>query len=143
MTARYRHLYYLASPYTHPDPKVMSERARIVTKAAVDLLKQGIYVFAPIAYNAPWERYELPGNWEFWQHFDKAFVSRMDAVVVLKIDGWDESVGVTAEIEFAKSLGIPVKYITLSDIKNNTLDHLRNIKNTTTNDIRSNFEGKL
>jgi hypothetical protein len=132
-------LYYLASPYTHKDPKVMKKRADIVTKAAVDLLRQDVYVFAPIAYNAPWERHDLPGDWTFWEPFDKAFVERMDAVVVLTIDGWKESVGVTAEIEFAKEKNIPVKYLSLEQISNGDIKHLK----VGVEEIKSYVFGKL
>lgn len=118
-------LYYLASPYTHKNIDVMKIRAEIVTKAAVDLLRLNVYVFAPIAYNAPWERHDLPGDWEFWEPFDKAFVERMDAVVVLTIDGWDRSVGVKAEIEFANEKNIPVRYLSLEQIANGDIKHLK------------------
>jgi len=120
----YAHLYYLASPYSHKDPVVKAERAEVATKAAVDLLAKGIFTFAPIPYNAPWEKYGLPGDWNFWQDFDKAFVSRMDAVVVLTIDGWDQSKGVTAEIEFANENCIPVYYLSIEQIANGDLAHI-------------------
>lgn len=121
---RHAHLYYLASPYSHESHAVMSQRAETVTRAAVDLLKQGIFVFAPIAYNAPWEKYNVPGDWTFWSDFDKAFISRMDAVVVLKIGGWEDSAGVAAEIAFAEENSIPVYYLTLEQISSGEIDHL-------------------
>lgn len=126
MTTNYKHahLYYLASPYSHENREVMNERARLATKAAVDLLNKGIYVFAPIPYNAPWEAYELPFHWDFWAEFDKAFVSRMDAVVVLQLEGWDKSRGVAAEVEFANENGIPVYHLTLDQIENSDLSHI-------------------
>ena len=109
-------VYYLASPYTHKDKSVQKERAAAVTKAAVDLLKREVFVFAPISYNAPWEQFDLPGDWQFWEKFDKAFVDKMDGVIVFQIPGWKESVGVTAEIEYAKSIGKPVYYLTEEQI---------------------------
>jgi hypothetical protein len=36
-------------------------------------------------------------------------------MVVLKLDGWDESQGVLAEIKFATQTGIPVVYKTEED----------------------------
>jgi hypothetical protein len=122
-------LYYLASPYSHPDAAVKKHRAEMVTESAVDLLHLGVFVFAPISYNEPWEKYNLPGDWQFWQDFDKTFVSRCDGgIIVLMLDGWDKSVGVTAEIKFAKSIGLPVYYTTPEQIKSGdlsflTLDH--------------------
>lgn len=118
-------LYYLASPYSHPDPAVKKHRAEMVTESAVDLLHLGVFVFAPISYNEPWEKYNLPGDWQFWQDFDKTFVSRCDGgIIVLMLDGWDKSVGVTAEIEFAKSIGLPVYYTTPQQIKNGDLSFM-------------------
>ena len=112
-----RKLYYLASPYSHKDASVRKQRANDVTESAVDLLHHGIFTFAPISSNEPWEQYSLPGDWTFWCEFDKAFIERCDAVIVLMLDGWDKSVGVNAEIEFAKEIGKPVFYITKEQIK--------------------------
>lgn len=112
-------IYYLASPYTHKDPAIRKQRAEIATEAAVKLLHMGIFVFAPIPYNEPWEKYNLPGDWAFWAEFDKSFVERCDGgLIVLMLDGWDKSTGVTAEIEFAKSLDRPVYYVTMEQINN-------------------------
>lgn len=118
------YVYYLASPYTHKNWKIKMRRHEAVEKAAVDLLRHGIFTFAPIAYNAPWEKYDLPGDWQFWEKFDKAFVDRMDAVLVLQLDGWKESVGVQAEIAYAKENGIPVEYITEEQIENEDFGNL-------------------
>jgi nucleoside 2-deoxyribosyltransferase len=118
-------LYYLASPYTHSDETIKKGRARAVTEAAVKLLKLGVFTFAPIAYNEPWERHDLPGDWGFWCDFDKSFVERCDAgLIVLMLDGWDRSVGVTAEIEFAKELGYPVYYCTQEQVNTGDLSFL-------------------
>ena len=111
-----RKLYYLASPYSHKYPTVKKQRANDVTESAVKLLHHGIYTFAPISYNEPWEQYSLPGDWGFWCEFDKVFIEKCDALIVLMLDGWDRSVGVTAEIEFAKEIGKPVFYITKEQV---------------------------
>jgi hypothetical protein len=118
-------LYYLASPYSHADSEIKKMRAEAVTKSAVDLLKLGVFVFAPISYNEPWEKYNLPGDWNFWCEFDKTFVSRCDGgIIVLMLDGWDKSIGVTAEIEYAKSIGLPVHYATQKQIESGDLSFI-------------------
>lgn len=117
MKLKTKPIYYLASPYTHTDPAIRKQRAELATEAAVRLLHMGIFVFAPIPYNEPWEKYNLPGDWAFWADFDKSFVERCDGgLIVLMLDGWDRSTGVTAEIEFAKSLNKPVYYTTMEQI---------------------------
>lgn len=119
-------LYYLASPYSHSDPAVKKARAEAVTESAVELLHKGVFVFAPISYNEPWERYNLPGDWNFWCDFDKTFVERCDGgIIVLQLDGWDKSVGVTAEIDYARSIGLPVYYVTQEQIKSGDLSFLK------------------
>lgn len=121
MTTEHK-LYYLASPYTHPNPEIKKFRAEAVTKSAVDLLRHGVFTFAPIAYNEPWEKYNLPGDWTFWEAFDKTFVSRCDGgIIVLMLDDWEKSVGVTAEIEYARSLGLPVYFATQKQIESGDL----------------------
>lgn len=118
-------IYYLASPYTHKDPSIKKARAEAATEAAVKLLHLGVFVFAPIPYNEPWEKYNLPGDWAFWCEFDKSFVERCDGgIIVLMIDGWDKSTGVTAEIEFAKQLDKPIFYATMEQIEKGDLSFL-------------------
>lgn len=104
-------LYYLASPYSHPDPEMRTKRYEEVSDATVALLKQGIYAFSPITYNHPMERHQLPTSWDFWEPYDIAFLERCDEMIVLMLDGWRESIGVNAEIEFAHRKGIAVSYL--------------------------------
>jgi hypothetical protein len=114
-------LYYLACPYTHPDRKIMDARLEEVTRIAVELLKQGIYVFSPISYNGPWEKYNLPHEFSFWEDFDKTFITKCDGIFVLRLEGWDKSIGVKAEIEFAHQIDIPVYHITPNDVDSGIL----------------------
>jgi len=89
-------------------------------------------MFSPIAYNVPMEQFNLPTDWNFWQDYDKAFVKRCDILAVLQIDGWDKSIGVAAEVEYARSLGMNIVYITPEQIANNDLDHLKRVASETT-----------
>lgn len=47
-----------------------------------------------------------------WEIDDYSFIYVAQEVWVLMSDGWEESKGVQAEIEFAKKLSRPIKYIT-------------------------------
>jgi hypothetical protein len=121
MTHNYGPLYYLASPYSHDDPKVKKDRAYRARRVAALLFKQGVFTFAPIPYNEPWEEFDLPGDWLTWEAFDKTYIERMDAVVVLTLSGYKESVGVNAEIKFANEKGIPVYYLKEKDVLSGNL----------------------
>jgi hypothetical protein len=108
-----RSLTYLAIPYSHPDPAVREARFVIANREAGRLMRAGAKVFSPISHTHPIAvECELPKGWDFWQAFDRAYLSASERVVVVCIDGWRESVGVQAEIAIAQEMGIPVEYIT-------------------------------
>lgn len=101
---------YLASPYSHPDPDVREQRYRAACHAAAELIQAGHIVFSPVIHSHPLTAFGLPTGWEFWQRVDLALLERCDEVVVLKLEGWEESVGVHAEIRTAGELGKPVRH---------------------------------
>lgn len=112
-------MYYLASPFTHKSKKVRKERVKIAAKASALLLKQDVMVISPIALDGPWhDDYGLPCEWgDFWEKFDKNIMERCDGLIVLTVDGWLESVGIQAEIDYAHELGMPVYFITMEDVE--------------------------
>lgn len=104
-------LVYLACPYSHPDRDVRLARFEAANKAASVLMRQGMKVFSPISHtHSIAEAGELPLGWEFWNDYDRAFIERSCKVIVLRIDGWQQSAGVTAEIAIAEELSIPVEF---------------------------------
>lgn len=114
-------LIYLAVPYTHADPAVEDYRYRTVTKVATELMKKGRVVFSPITQAVPLKQAgELPTKWEYWKTFDTVFLERCDRLMVLTLDGWKESVGVTEEIQIATRLGLPIEYIDLNTFYSQT-----------------------
>ena len=102
---------YLASPYTHPDSGVRQQRFEAACRAAAALIRQGKTVFSPVAHSHPICRFGLPGDWGFWERHDLEHLAVCDEVVVLKLDGWRESVGVQAEVAQAWALGKPVTFL--------------------------------
>jgi len=101
---------YLASPYSHSDPSVREQRFQAACAAAAQFLREGQLVFSPIAHSHPLVPYGLPTPWSFWARFDSQFLERCDELVVLMLDGWEASVGVQAEIDYARRRGKPVWY---------------------------------
>jgi hypothetical protein len=102
---------YLASPYSHRDPAVRQHRFDAVCRVAAELIRHGAVVYSPIVHGHPLCRYDLPTDWAFWQEYDLAFLKKCDRIVVLRLDGWQESVGVRAEVEAAARLGKLVNYL--------------------------------
>jgi len=112
---------FLASPYSHPDPAVRERRYQQAAKATAYLIcHRGMTVFSPIVHSHP---LALIGGLDacdlaFWQRQNKPF---MDAcyggLIVLKLDGWKESVGVQAEIAFMRGKRRQIEYLDPADIE--------------------------
>lgn len=103
---------YLATPYSHPEKAVETLRFLKACEIAGSLMAAGVIVYSPIAHTHPIaEVCDLPRGWEFWERYDKAMLRGASKVVVAKMDGWQESKGVNAEISLASQMGIPVEYI--------------------------------
>jgi hypothetical protein len=54
---------------------------------------------------------ELENPHEFWMFQDLPILRCCDKVVLLQLEGWEESCGVQKELEMAKTLNIPVVVI--------------------------------
>jgi hypothetical protein len=104
-------LTYLASPYSHHDKQIQERRFQAACWQAALMLQAGKLVFSPIAHTHPIAAYGLPGDWSFWQAYDRAMLERCNELAVLQLDGWEESIGVQAEIIIAKELNLPVQFI--------------------------------
>ena len=102
---------YLASPYTHPDPLVITRRYEAACRAAAELIRQGKTVFSAISHGHGIARYGLPIDWPFWERHNRRYLESCEEVVVLMLDGWQKSVGVQAEIAVARELGKPVTFL--------------------------------
>lgn len=105
-------LIYLAVPYSHPDPKIAEQRFNIVNKVAANLIAGGLHIFSPISHSHPIAIIgNLPTDFNFWINYDRSFLECSNKLIVLMLDGWKESKGVTGEIAIAKELGIPIEYL--------------------------------
>ncbi|MCR4302258.1 MAG: DUF1937 family protein [Sulfuricaulis sp.] len=109
---------YLASPYCNPDRPADRQycKARYdeACRAAAKLMGQGHLIFCPIAHSHPiaaWLPDAQRTSHDFWLRQDFALLTMADRLIVLQLHQWKRSVGVAAEIEFARDNGIPVEYL--------------------------------
>ena len=103
---------YLASPYNDANEGVRFERFRMACEAAGRLMREGNVVISPIAHSHPIATFcDMPKGWEFWRLQDMALLNLCAEVVVLRLDGWEESRGIKAELAYAHNMGIPIRYI--------------------------------
>jgi len=40
----------------------------------------------------------FPKDWDYWSAYDRLMIAASRTVVVLTLDGWEKSIGVTAEM---------------------------------------------
>jgi hypothetical protein len=108
-------LIYLASPYSQGNASAnkRTRRYKAACKKAAELMQAGHNVFAPIAHSHPIEIYGLDTieGHDFWLKQDFAVLEKCTKLVVYKMPGWNKSVGIGKEIEFAEAHGIPIEYI--------------------------------
>ena len=109
---------YLCSVYSvnNASKELMQIRYEYVRKKTAEFLMLHVPIFSPIVHcHEVAKHFELPKTWEFWKEIDFAYLNGCTAVFVLKMPHWKKSVGVNAEIEYAKSNNIPVHYILCND----------------------------
>jgi len=92
---------YLAGPYTHKDPAVVEARYQAHREACIELMKKGFVVFSPIVHG-----HNLLPELNHWKHddwisWDFGILKKCDMIYVLKLEGWEQSRGLEAELEFA------------------------------------------
>lgn len=115
---------YLCSVYSlNPDGRgskamvsLMEKRWAYAMKRTAEFLKDGVVLFSPIAHCHELSlRHDIPKTWEFWKQIDFGYIEACSHVWVLKMPGWRDSTGITAEIKEAHRLGKPVVYIECED----------------------------
>lgn len=105
---------YLATPYTDPDPAVRRARFEAVTRAAGALMQRRLVVFSPITMGHPISEAcaDIPGDFGYWGRSCLSYLEGWATrLVVLTLNGWQASRGVTAEIAAARERGLPVEYL--------------------------------
>ncbi|PHQ78938.1 MAG: hypothetical protein COB66_07875 [Coxiella sp. (in: Bacteria)] len=102
---------YLACPYAHDDVAVKKFRHALVNHYTNEFLKLGKFIYSPLTHNIPLHDPSVTQTWEIWQRFDTAMLSRCNELIVLQAEGWERSVGVSGEIEFAKSIELPIIFL--------------------------------
>lgn len=113
-------LLYLSIPYSHPYRITLEQRVLYADFIAAEFLKyDGINVISPITHSHRMVPYlgteKKYASWKFWKNVDMDFLDRCDCMVVCKIKGWKESVGVQAEIKYCEEKEIPFFYLDFDD----------------------------
>lgn len=104
---------YLASPYSHENDAIREERYEAVAQLCANLfLREREPIFSPIIYGHRWaSEFNLKSDHIAWLRFNTAMLRTCHTLWVMKLDGWQESKGVQAEIKLAQTLLMPIHYI--------------------------------
>lgn len=101
---------YLGSPYSKYEAG-HGAAARVVADAAAALMRKGLVVYSPIAHGHAIAAYGLPLSWDFWKRQCQPLVDSAAGLIVLTMDGWQESVGLQYEIEEFVRTGRPILHV--------------------------------
>lgn len=102
---------YLASPYSSRDQDLRFSRFQQVREFAAEFLMRKVHIFSPIVYaHEMSEVYDLPTDALTWASFNISMLRRADALWVLQLDGWADSLGVQHELALAQACKIPTHY---------------------------------
>jgi len=115
---------YLSSPYTSDIQKNFEQNIEAVGAMFRNAQKLNFYIsiFSPVIQDhniyencnfSDEEKYLNYHNYVNWGILDKS-----ECMIVLTLDGWENSTGVKLEIEYANQHNIHIEYLSLSDIKN-------------------------
>lgn len=106
-------LLYVASPYYHDNPGIMKDRYEAVSEACYLMALSGWNVISPVMMWHPVKvskaAFEGVVNSDLVR-MNMALLKRCDTLVCLQIKGWEQSLGMLAEIDYARELGKEVRY---------------------------------
>lgn len=103
---------YLASPYSHPDPLVMKTRFLLAEQVTAGLLATCQWTYSPIVHcHELASKYKLPTDFNYWKAYNLHMLRRAESFAVLTIPGWQESKGVTGELDAWQEWGGSVDFI--------------------------------
>lgn len=103
---------FIISPYRDDNITVESGRAMDADLYVGELAQNGVVAYSTIsAMHHLLGICDLPSDWEFWKTHCSKMIACAKEVHVLKLDGWETSEGVAGELDLAKILNKPIKFI--------------------------------
>lgn len=104
--------WYLASPYSKYPSGIFHAHIAACKQAAL-LIKAGVSVYSPIAHSHSIAEHGGldPLDHDIWLPADKPTAEAAGGLIVLKLEGWSRSFGITQEIEWFAERGLPIVYM--------------------------------
>lgn len=114
-------LIYVACAFDGPTSTIRQHRIEVASKFCAHKMRQGVIVFCPLVHNYQILKYGLPIGWDYWEKFNSQLLQKCDRLFVLKIEGWEHSTGIQAEISLAREFLIPIEYHDIDDFSRESL----------------------
>jgi hypothetical protein len=94
---------FISSPYSDTDPRVEEYRFSQVLDYTAWLMNNPdfgrSFIFSPVLHCHPMTiRHKLPGDADFWYHYNFRIIQVCSHIHILAIPGWTTSTGVLGEI---------------------------------------------
>lgn len=104
--------WYLSTPYSKY-PAGRSAAYHEAANQAALLIEAGLEVFCPISHSHTVSDYLDPDNdnHDTWMRVDDPFIRAATGLIVCKMEGWEESVGVAEEMRRFKAQDKPIIYM--------------------------------
>ena len=107
-----RPYFYLASVYSRY-PAGIDAAFIVACKVAARFIKAGVPVFSPISHS---HHIAIHGDidplsHDIWLPADRPMMDAACGIIVVRMEGWEESVGIAHEIEVFKQAGKPVLFV--------------------------------
>lgn len=100
---------YLAAPYSGTEEEINS-RMEEFYRIDAELMSKGYFTVSPLLKHATLPYGNLPGNWDYWEEYSRALLSRCDEMIIITLSGWSTSNGVLGEMSICRELGIPFRF---------------------------------
>ena len=103
---------YIASPYSHPLALIREERYLHVSYYLKQCLEKREWAYSPIVHcHELAKTWDLPKDAGFWEEYNFVMLRNATRMKILRLEGWEESVGIRAELAEAQRIHLPVIYV--------------------------------
>jgi hypothetical protein len=111
--------WYLASPYSKYAEGIEAAWQHVCEDAAL-LIRNGVPVYSPIAHTHP---IAVHGNidpyaHDIWLPADEPLMQAAKGLIVDRMQGWEDSYGISVEIAAFTKAGKPIIYMTPGEVPN-------------------------
>ena len=112
-----RESWYIASPYSHEKRVIVEERVMAAKRVEVFMAENYSHITAhvPIANTTEQQKRGVKPK-KGWYLYDFDRLKTADRLIVLMLDGWEDSIGVALEIAYALGKGLGISYYTLEEL---------------------------